>query len=120
MKNFIATFDIELSPGEPQDRFLQAASEKGWSAVIDFAGQLERLPSNTLIGQYPDLGAAHRSFDEAIVAASETMAPGRVTITRRFIVERVRGGRLKALRTKLVETNIARLRKFLRAKTSAG
>lgn len=117
MKNFIATYDIEPSPGEPQQRFLEAARERGWSATLDVAGQSELLPANTIIGAFTDLDDAHRAFDEALAAASKMAAPGKVSIDRRFIVQRIQAGRLQALRTRLVQTNIARLNKLLRGKS---
>lgn len=114
MKNFIATYEIEPSPGEPQQRFLEAALERGWSATLDVAGQSERLPANTLIGTFRSLDDAYRSFDEAVEAASAMMAPGKVSIDRRFIVQRVMAGRLEAVRRKWVQTNMTRLNRLLR------
>lgn len=117
MKNFIATYDIEPSPGEPQHRFLEAARERGWSATLDVAGRSELLPANTLIGAFRNLDDAHRAFDEAIEAASKMAAPGKVSIERRFIVQRLQAGRLQALRRRWVQTNVARLNKLLRRKS---
>lgn len=114
MKDFIATYDIDPSPGEPERRFLEAALQQGWSATLDVAGQSERLPANTLIGTFRHLEDASRSFDAAVEAASQTAAPGKISITRRFLVQRVRAGRLQAIRRRWVQTNMARLNKLLR------
>ncbi|WP_156367106.1 hypothetical protein [Bosea thiooxidans] len=46
VKDFKATFDIESSPGEPEQRFLEAALQRGWSATLDVAEHSERLPAN--------------------------------------------------------------------------
>lgn len=114
MKDFIATYDIESAPGEPERRFLEAALQHGWSATLDVAGQSEQLPTNTLIGTFRNLDRASRAFDEAVDAASQMAAPVRISITRRFLVQRSRTGRLQAIQRRWVQTNIARLNKLLR------
>ena len=114
VKDFIITYDIEPSPGEPERSFLEAASQHGWSATLDVAGQSERLPANTLIGTFRNIDRASCAFDEAVESASQMVAPARILITRRFLVQRVRTGRLQAIRRRWVQTNIARLNKLLR------
>ena len=118
MKHFIATYDIESAPGEPQGRFLEAALRQGWRDALSVAGQTEQLPSRTLVGEFGDLDQAHQSFDRAIDEASAAMAPAKITVERRYIVERVPAGRLKATKRQWVRTNMARLNKLLRPKTS--
>jgi len=113
MKDFIATYDIEPSPGEPEQRFLEAALQRGWSATLNVAGQSERLPANTLIGTFRNLEDANRAFEEAVEGASQMAAPGKISITRRFLVQRLRAGRLQAIRRRWVEANIARLNRLL-------
>jgi len=112
--HFIATYEIEASPGEPHQRFLESALERGWRNMLCSGGVSERLPSNTLVGEFRNLDEAHRSFDRAIEAASRTMSPAHLRVERRFIVERAAAGRLKAMRRQWVQTNIARLTRLLR------
>jgi hypothetical protein len=120
VKHFIATYDVEISPGEPHERFREAALNAGWRDTLSSAAGSERLPSNTLIGEFSDLDQAHQSFDAAIAAACRVMSPAKLSIERRFIVERLPAGRLKATKTEWVKTNVARLNKFLKRKTRSG
>ncbi|MBW4656584.1 MAG: hypothetical protein KME20_26605 [Kaiparowitsia implicata GSE-PSE-MK54-09C] len=118
MKHFIATYDIEAAPGDPHRRFLEAALARGWRATLGGAGQFERLPSNTLLGEFSDLDRAHQTFEIAIADASAVMSPAKINVERRYIVERVPAGRLKATKRQWVKTNIARLNTLLRPKSS--
>lgn len=116
MKHFIATFDIETTPGEPRARFVEAAFARCWSNMLLIAGQPAQLPASTLIGDFRDLEDAHRAFDAAIDDASRMIAPAKISIERRYIVERIPAGRLKAPRREWVKTNIARLKRLVRPK----
>ncbi|WP_156410465.1 hypothetical protein [Bosea sp. Root381] len=116
MKHFIATYDIEAAPGDPHNRFLDAAVARGWSDTLTVGDRSERLPNSTLIGSFRNLDDAHRSFEAAIIDANETMSPARLNVERRYIVERASGGRLLARKTEWVKTNIARLNSMLRPK----
>jgi hypothetical protein len=117
VKHFIATYDIEPAPGEPHQRFLEAAMRQGWRDTLSIAGETEQLPSCTLVGEFIDLEQANRSFDTATKVATALAEPAKINVERRYIVERVPAGRLKAMRGQWVKTNIARLNKLLRPKT---
>lgn len=84
--------------------------------MLLIAGQSAQLPASTLIGDFRDLEDAHRAFDAAIDDASRMIAPAKISIERRYIVERIPAGRLKAPRREWVKTNIARLKRLLRPK----
>lgn len=116
MKHFIATYDIEASPGDPHNRFLEAAVARGWTNTLTVGERSERLPTSTLIGNFRNLDDAHRSFEAAITDANEIMSPARLNVERRYIVERASGGRLLARKNEWVKTNIARLNRLLRPK----
>jgi hypothetical protein len=116
MKHFIATFDIEAAPGEPRERFMEAAVGRGWSNVLVVADQSVQLPRNTLIADFPSLEDAHGAFDAAIDDASRLMSPAKITVERRYIVERSPAGRLKTRKREWVRTNIARLNTLLKPK----
>jgi hypothetical protein len=118
VKHFIATFDIETTPGEPHERFSEAAHARGWASEIVVSGQCEKLPANTLIGSFPDIDSAQDAFETAVAEANRIMLPAQVVIERRYIVQRVPAGRFTAKR-EWVKTNIARLNKFIRRKHTA-
>ncbi len=117
MKHFIATYDIEAAPGDPHQPFLQAAAGRGWTNLLNVAGTSQELPSGTLIGDFRDIDHANESFEAAISDASKDIAPATITIERRYIVERLPAGRLKARKGQWVRTNIARLNNLLRPKS---
>jgi hypothetical protein len=79
VKDFIATYDIEAAPGDPHQRFLEAAIARGWRDTLSVTGQSERLPSNTLFGEFSDLDRAHQTFERAIADASAAVAPAKST-----------------------------------------
>jgi hypothetical protein len=116
VKHFIATYDIEAAPGDPHQRFFEAAIARGWRVTLNVARQSERLPSNTLLGEFSDLGRAHQTFETAIADTSAAVSPAKVNVERRYIVERVPAGCLKATKGQWVKTNIARLNALLRPK----
>ena len=118
MKHFIATYDIETAPGDPHQRFLEAALAQGWFDSITAAGQTEKLPSSTLVGEFKNLDHAQAAFSEAVEEASRLMSPAQVTVASRYIVQRVPMGRLNIFRRKWVETNIGRLQAMLTIKGS--
>lgn len=117
MQHFIATFEIESSPGEPHLRFREAALARGWTDTITVAGEPAILPANTLLGEFSDIDAAQAAFEQAVTDASALMAPARLSIERRYIAQRAMPGRFKA-RREWVKTNIALLRRYLRPKSS--
>lgn len=119
MKHFIATYDLEAAPGDPHNRFLEAAIARGWTDTLTVGERSERLPTSTLIGDFRNLDDAQRSFEAIISDASAAMSPAKLNVERRYIVERASGGRLLARKTEWVRTNIARLNSLLRPKTRA-
>jgi hypothetical protein len=101
--------DIESAPGDPHKRFVEAAIGRGWRDTLSVSGQTEQLPTSTLVGKFSNLDQAHHSFDLAIEEASAALAPAKINVERRYIVERVPAGRLKATKSQWVRTNIAPL-----------
>jgi hypothetical protein len=83
-----------------------------------FTRTRKKLPTNTLVGSFPDLDSAHDAFEMAVAEANRVMLPAQVAIERRYIVQCVPAGRFTAKR-EWVKTNIARLNKFIRRKPTA-
>ncbi|TPK42290.1 MULTISPECIES: hypothetical protein [unclassified Mesorhizobium] len=86
MAKFLVTYDLKNTTPSPYVAFRDAAIKLGWAVwQLTSDGNWYRLPNTTLIGEFPDMAAADKSFD-AIKPAAEKVLGHPITLEKEFLV----------------------------------
>jgi hypothetical protein len=86
MATFIITYDLRHMTPDPRTAFLAEAELRGWTSWMWSPEQNVwcRLPSATLVGEFEDMGAAKRAFDDAVLFA--IAAVGREVVVEKYLL----------------------------------
>jgi hypothetical protein len=87
---YVVTYDINKTSPGGQSTFLAEAGNLGWTTWCQTADEngeqaLLRLPTTTLMGQFPSLATANQAFNDAI-DKTRAMTKGREVVGKYLLI----------------------------------